>query len=76
MSYVELNINAILYSSVVNLINREQTLEYKLDLLTAISITSTDEEVFNICEGLRDTLVHQTSSETGKEGSELLQGIP
>lgn len=39
------------------LINLEETLEDKCDLLTAIGITSRNEETFESCEGIRNEIV-------------------
>jgi hypothetical protein len=62
-------------SSIYCLIDQEKTLEYKLDLLTAIGTASTSEEVFRVCEEIRDQIVPdqiQESREQLLRGSNLI----
>ena len=45
-----------LKSAVTCILFFENTLEAKLDMLTAIGITSNNDEVFKTCEGIRNEL--------------------
>lgn len=49
------------------LLNDEELLEDKLDLLTSISLDSTNEETFRICEKLRDNLVNSEKETVAME---------
>ena len=57
--------------SISFLINQEPDLENKLDLLTAISITTTSEDVFRSCEHIRNEICPETIQEIREE---LLRG--
>jgi hypothetical protein len=47
------------------LLNDENELEKKLDLLTAIGLAATNEETFKICEGFRDRLCSEEVQKVG-----------
>lgn len=60
-------------SSIMKLLSLESSLENKLDLLTAIGITSTCEEVFGTCEEIRNEIVPDDPESTPKR-EDLLSG--
>lgn len=62
---------------ILQLIYLEDTLEAKLDLLTAIGITSTNEEIFKACEEVRNEIVPDDicGKKIQTEGNELLRRI-
>ena len=58
-------------ASVFHIINQEPNLENKLDLLTAIGISTTSEDVFRSCEQIRNEICPETIQESREE---LLRG--
>lgn len=58
-------------ASILHIINQEADPENKLDLLTAIGITATSEDVFRSCEQIRNVIVPETIQESRDE---LLRG--
>lgn len=60
---------------ILQLIQLEDTLEAKLDLLTAIGITSANEEIFKACEEVRNEIIPDDicGKEIQTEGNELLR---
>lgn len=63
------------FDYVLQLVQLEDTLEAKLDLLTAIGITSTNEEIFKACEEVRNEIVPEDicGKEIQIERNELLR---
>lgn len=58
------------------LINDEVELEAKLDLLTSIGITTSNDETFKLCEKIRESLVSESDQEVAKtEGQELRENV-
>jgi hypothetical protein len=55
----------------MHIINQEPDLENNLDLLTAIGITATSEDVFRSCEHIRNEICPETIQESREE---LLRG--
>jgi hypothetical protein len=51
-----------IYTSILNIINHEPDLERKLDMLTAIGITSKNDETFKTCEALREQILDSEES--------------
>ena len=56
--------------AIILLLMLEKCKETRLDLLTAIGITTTNDEMFKICEEIRNELVSDKEGE--KEGIDLL----
>ena len=48
--------------TILAIVDREVGLENKLDMLTAIGTTSTNDEVFRICEEIRNELLEPSDN--------------
>lgn len=54
----------LIKDSLIGLINLEKTLTNKLELLTAIGVTTSNEETFESCEEIRDELMELCKERT------------